>query len=529
MIKGQDPTPQTDIYALGIVLYEMLTGGERPFTGERATITGTTAEKVRWEHLNLDPNPVTTVNSSAIVSFEKIIKTCLEKIPCDRYSNVIDLIDSVETIKDNGSYDLNDYGQKKEESSDDELNREQKNVIVYKKEKKKNKGNRTGWVVGILFICVGALTVIVNYQSFPWKSKKIDTKPVVEDAATQVGVIAPTATFEKELHQITPLPSLKNITQENINGLQEVNRMKVGNYSIERMSFSEDGDFLWILDNADFISLSTQTFAIVDKTEFSDSYDDDEIYLNSTYHVLGNKIYSNSDARLVFEIPDGNRIIGFSEDNSIFFTYFIMELRNNSEFWKVKVWDLQEGKNICNTTELSTYGPEGTTYLVNWGSNFITSEKAIYLEKGNEFMGILDYSKIVSLWNSANCKKIDVMEFASDWDYLSQFSESSIWVNKEGETLLLMADNGKLVTSNNTSAKLMYETPNDVKSLILKKSEIIIFSYENTIEFRDLQTLSLIDSFLINEKISSIVSNSDETILLVGTNDGTIVQYGVLH
>jgi hypothetical protein len=33
----------------------MVTGGERPFTGDRAQTTGPTSEKVRWEHLNLMP------------------------------------------------------------------------------------------------------------------------------------------------------------------------------------------------------------------------------------------------------------------------------------------------------------------------------------------------------------------------------------------------------------------------------------------------------------------------------------------
>ena len=58
-IRGEDPTVQTDIYTLGVVLYEMVTGGERPYTGDDATVGGSTSEKIRWEHLNQDPKPPT--------------------------------------------------------------------------------------------------------------------------------------------------------------------------------------------------------------------------------------------------------------------------------------------------------------------------------------------------------------------------------------------------------------------------------------------------------------------------------------
>ena len=102
LIKGQDPTPQTDIYALGIVLYEMLTGGERPFTGERATITGTTAEKVRWEHLMLEPIPISSGMSKSLLSIQSVIACCLNKDSDKRYKDVYEIKNAVEAIIKNG-------------------------------------------------------------------------------------------------------------------------------------------------------------------------------------------------------------------------------------------------------------------------------------------------------------------------------------------------------------------------------------------------------------------------------------------
>jgi serine/threonine protein kinase len=81
LIRNEKPTPQTDIYSLGIVLYEMLTGGKRPFIGEKATISGTTGEKVRWEQLRVQPPPPSKYNKKISSELDQFVLKCLRKDP----------------------------------------------------------------------------------------------------------------------------------------------------------------------------------------------------------------------------------------------------------------------------------------------------------------------------------------------------------------------------------------------------------------------------------------------------------------
>ncbi len=97
-VRGDEATPQMDIYALGVVLYEMLTGGERPFTGEQATITGTTGEKVRWEQANLKPLSPRRFNPRISEELEAVVLTCLEKDPKKRFGSVQELLMAMQAV-----------------------------------------------------------------------------------------------------------------------------------------------------------------------------------------------------------------------------------------------------------------------------------------------------------------------------------------------------------------------------------------------------------------------------------------------
>ena len=77
--QGEIVTPAADIYALGIVMYEMLTG-RTPFDGD-------TPVAVAMRHIQDIPEPPSRINQMIPRDLERIILRCLEKDPRDRYPN----------------------------------------------------------------------------------------------------------------------------------------------------------------------------------------------------------------------------------------------------------------------------------------------------------------------------------------------------------------------------------------------------------------------------------------------------------
>ncbi len=83
-------SPAIDIYALGIVMYEMLTG-RTPFDSD-------TPVAVAMQHIQDAPIPPSQLNPSIPPTLEEIILRCLEKAPEKRYPDGSQLAHALETL-----------------------------------------------------------------------------------------------------------------------------------------------------------------------------------------------------------------------------------------------------------------------------------------------------------------------------------------------------------------------------------------------------------------------------------------------
>ena len=81
--QGKELGPTTDIYSLGIVMYEAATG-QVPFQGDDA-IT------VALKQVNEQPKPPSQLNPAVDPSLESIILKCMQKNPADRFQTATEL------------------------------------------------------------------------------------------------------------------------------------------------------------------------------------------------------------------------------------------------------------------------------------------------------------------------------------------------------------------------------------------------------------------------------------------------------
>ncbi len=93
--RGEMTDEKSDIYSVGVMLYEMLTG-EKPFDGENPV-------SIAIKHMQMTPKRITEINSSIPEGLEEITIKAMQKEPSKRYQTAGEMIKDIEEFKKNPS------------------------------------------------------------------------------------------------------------------------------------------------------------------------------------------------------------------------------------------------------------------------------------------------------------------------------------------------------------------------------------------------------------------------------------------
>ena len=89
--RGEMTDEKSDIYSVGLMLYEMLTG-QKPFDGE-------TPVAIALQHMQTPPKPPREINSSIPEGLEEITLKAMQKEPSMRYQTAGEMINDIEEFK----------------------------------------------------------------------------------------------------------------------------------------------------------------------------------------------------------------------------------------------------------------------------------------------------------------------------------------------------------------------------------------------------------------------------------------------
>jgi serine/threonine protein kinase len=94
-LEGKEADARTDIFAFGLVVYEMATG--------KKAFEGKSQASLIAKILETDPPPISSLQPMTPPALDRVVKKCLRKEPEDRWQNARDITDELKWISDSDS------------------------------------------------------------------------------------------------------------------------------------------------------------------------------------------------------------------------------------------------------------------------------------------------------------------------------------------------------------------------------------------------------------------------------------------
>lgn len=189
-LQGQDPSQQSDLYAMGILLYELLTG--------KVPFQASTDYDLMKSIVQDKPTPIRKLDSTISKSLEASVSKALEKKPSNRYNDAHEFNESLAAISPSQSVNLNLLTRKAPVPATRIVEKNAKNQPLETREQetvtpeKREKSHKIGWLqvafnkeYRILTIC-GIIAFFLVVGGILWKPKTPETSDVTSDTTQKV-------------------------------------------------------------------------------------------------------------------------------------------------------------------------------------------------------------------------------------------------------------------------------------------------------------------------------------------------------
>lgn len=162
--SGEATDEKTDIYAVGVILYEMLTGAV-PFDGE-------TPVSIAIKQMKIEPERPTTINKNIPIGLEEIILRAMQKDPGLRYQSASEMLRDIEEFKTNPNI-VFEYKYYEKDGSTKYIDTQAVKAQVTERKPRRRRSYVLNILVGVTTACV-LLAVVALYVFFKSVSERTD-------------------------------------------------------------------------------------------------------------------------------------------------------------------------------------------------------------------------------------------------------------------------------------------------------------------------------------------------------------------